>query len=129
MQKLYLPFKLFIGGPMGNGLQWFPWIHIDDIVGIYLQAIYNEKVNGSINAASPGIVTNKEFSKTLGKFLSRPALLPVPKIALRVISGELGNYVTDSQRISVDKILKLGYKFKFNNLHNSLKNIINDENK
>ena len=63
MQKLYLPFKLFIGGPMGNGLQWFPWIHIDDIVGIYLHAIDNEKVSGAINAASPGIVTNKRICK------------------------------------------------------------------
>ena len=123
MQKLYLPFKLFIGGPMGNGRQWFPWIHIDDIVGIYMHAIDNLNVNGAVNAASPGIVTNKEFSKTLGKVLSRPALLPVPKFALRIISGELGNYITDSQRISAEKILTSGYKFKFENLEEALRDL------
>ena len=120
LKKMLPIFKLFLGGYLGNGKQWFPWIHIDDIVGIYLHAIDNANINGAVNAASPGIVTNKEFSKTLGKVLRRPALLPVPKIALRIISGELGNYVTDSQRISVDKILNSGYKFKFENLEEAL---------
>jgi len=129
LKQLLLPFKLFIGGHLGNGRQWFPWIHVDDIVGIYLHSIDNETVSGSINAASPGIVTNKEFSKTLGKVLTRPALFPVPKITLKIISGELGNYITDSQRISVEKIIEAGYEFKFKTLENSLKKIINKANK
>lgn len=128
MKKLVPSFKMFLGGWLGNGKQWFPWIHIDDIIGIYLHAIDNESADGglndAVNAASPGIVANKEFSKTLGKVLSRPALLPVPKIALRIISGELGSYVTDSQRISVDKILNSGYKFKFENLEVALRNLL-----
>ncbi len=66
MKKLIPSFKLFLGGWLGNGKQWFPWIHIDDIVGIYLHAIDNANINGAVNAASPGIVTNKEFSKTAG---------------------------------------------------------------
>jgi len=120
-----LPFKLFVGGPLGNGKQWVPWLHIDDIVGMYLHAIDNENVNGAINASSPGIVQMKEFAKTLGKVLNRPALFPIPKIALRIISGELGNYVTNSQRISVDKILISDYKFKFENLSDALNNLCN----
>ena len=124
LKKMLPTFKLFLGGYLGNGKQWFPWIHIDDIVGIYLHAIDNANINGAVNAASPGIVTNKEFSKTLGKVLNRPALLPVPKIALRIVSGELGNYVTDSQRISVDKILNSGYKFKFENLEEALRALL-----
>ncbi len=115
---------MFLGGWLGNGRQWFPWIHIDDIIGIYLHAIDNSNINGAINAASPGIVTNKEFSKTLGKFLKRPAAFPVPKLALRIFSGELGNYIIDSQRISVDKILNSGYNFKFRNLDEALMDIL-----
>jgi len=124
LKKLLPTFKLFLGGYLGNGRQWFPWIHIEDVVEIYMHAIDNANINGAINAASPEIVTNKVFSKTLGKVVNRPALLPVPKIALRIISGELGNYVTDSQRINVDKILNSGYKFKFKNLEKALRDIL-----
>ena len=66
LKQLILPFKLFIGGPLGNGKQWFPWIHIDDIIGIYLHAIDNENLSGAVNVASPGIVRMKEFAKTFG---------------------------------------------------------------
>jgi uncharacterized protein (TIGR01777 family) len=124
MKKLIPSFKLFLGGWLGNGKQWFPWIHIDDIVGIYLHAIDNEKLSGAVNAASPEIVTNKEFSKTIGKVLRKPALFPIPKVALRIVSGELGNYIADSQRISVDKILNVGYKFKFENLEAALGDLL-----
>jgi uncharacterized protein (TIGR01777 family) len=124
LKKMLLPFKLFIGGPLGSGRQWFPWIHIDDIVGIYLQAIDNENMSGAINGASPGIVTMKEFAKTLGKVLRRPSLFPVPKIAMKIVAGEVANYAVMSQRTSVDKILKAGYKFKFENLEEALSNLL-----
>lgn len=124
LKKMLPTFKLFLGGYLGSGKQWFPWIHIDDIVGIYLKAIDDEKISGAVNAASPAIVTNKEFSKTLGKVLYRPALFSIPKIALRIISGELGIYVTDSQRTSVEKILSSGYKFKFEILEEALRDLL-----
>ncbi|MBT8379485.1 MAG: TIGR01777 family oxidoreductase [Ignavibacteria bacterium] len=124
MKKLIPSFKMFLGGYLGNGRQWFPWIHIKDIAGIYLHAIDNDSLNGSVNGASPGIVTNKEFSKMLGKVLNRPALFPIPKIALRIVSGELGNYVADSQRVSMDKILRSGYNFKFENLEEALRDLL-----
>jgi hypothetical protein len=129
LTQMLLPFKLFIGGPLGNGRQWFPWIHIDDIVGIYLHAIDNPNVTGAINGTAPGIVTMKQFAKTLGKNLSRPSLFPVPKFALKIAVGELGEYAVMSQRTSVEKIIKSGYKFKFENLENSLNKIINETNK
>ena len=129
LKQMLLPFRLFIGGPLGNGRQWFPWIHIDDIVGIYLHAIDNQNVTGAINGASPGIVRMNEFAKALGKVLKRPSLFPIPKFAIKLVAGELGEFAVMSQRTSVDKILRAGYEFKFNNLENSLKNIINDESK
>ena len=124
LKQMLLPFKLFIGGPLGNGRQWFPWIHVDDIVGIYLHAIDNLKVTGAINGASPGIVTMKEFAKQFGKVLNRPSLFPVPKFALKLVAGELGEYAVMSQRTSVEKILNAGYKFKFENLKEALRDIL-----
>lgn len=124
LKQMLLPFKLFIGGPLGNGRQWFPWIHIDDIVGIYLHAIDNPNVTGAINGTAPGIVRMKEFAKTLGKNLSRPSLFPVPKFALKLVIGELADYAVMSQRTSVDKILSAGYEFKFENLQGALKDLL-----
>lgn len=124
LKQMLLPFQLFIGGPLGNGRQWFPWIHIDDIVGIYLRAIDNENISGTINGTSPGIVTMKQFAKTLGKFLGRPSLFPVPKFALKIAVGELGDYAVMSQRTSVEKIIKAGYNFKFDRLENALYSLL-----
>ena len=124
LKQMLLPFKLFIGGPLGNGRQWFSWIHIDDIVGIYLQAIDNENLNGPVNAASPGIVRMNEFAKTLGKVLMRPSIFPVPKFVMKIAAGEVADYAVMSQRINVDKILKVGYKFKFEILEEALRKLL-----
>ncbi len=119
--KQMLPtFKFFIGGPLGNGKQWSSWLHIDDIVGIYLQALDNQQLQGAINAASPNPVRMKEFAKTLGKVLKRPSLFPVPQFALKIVVGEAAEVVTASQRINSKKVLDSGYKFKFEKLEFAL---------
>ena len=89
LKQLLTPFKLFVGGHLGNGKQWFPWIHIDDLVSVFIHAINNESIRGPINCTAPGIVTMKEFAKTLGRVLNRPALVPVPRAALKIIIGEI----------------------------------------
>lgn len=123
--KQMLPaFKFFIGGPLGNGKQWSSWLHIDDIVGIYLQALDNQQLQGAINAASPNPVRMKEFAKTLGKVLKRPTLFPVPQFALKIVVGEAAEVVTASQRIDANKILDSGYKFKFDKLELALKDLL-----
>jgi uncharacterized protein (TIGR01777 family) len=128
LKQMIPTFKLFLGGYLGNGKQWFPWIHIDDIVGIYIHAIDNEsaegELSGAVNATSPGIVRMKEFAKKLGKVLNRPVLFPIPIIAVKILKGELGNYATDSQRITVDKLLQTGYKFKFENIEDALRDLL-----
>ena len=124
LKQLYLPYKLFVGGPLGNGRQWFPWIQIDDIVGIYLQAIDNGGLTGAINAASPGIVRMNEFARTFGKVLHRPSLSNIPKIAMKIVAGEVADYAVMSQRISANKILNAGYKFKFENLEEALRDLL-----
>lgn len=124
LKRMLLPFKLFIGGPLGNGKQWFPWIHIDDIVGVYFHAIENQNISGAVNAASPNICTMKEFANTLGKVLHRPTLFPVPEFALKIAIGEAGKVVLMSQRVIVNKLLESGYKFKFENLEEALRNLL-----
>lgn len=124
LKKMLLPFKLFVGGPLGNGKQWFPWIHIDDIVGVYFHALENQNLSGAVNAASPNICTMKEFAKTLGKVLNRPSLFPVPEFALKIAIGEAGKVVLMSQRVKVNKLLDSGYKFKFENLEEALRNLL-----
>jgi uncharacterized protein (TIGR01777 family) len=124
MKQMLPAFKMFLGGYLGNGKQWFPWIHIDDIVGIYLYAVENVTLDGAVNAASPGIVRMKEFAKTLGKVLNRPALFPIPKLAIKILKGELGNYVTDSQKVIPNKLMQNGYNFKFEKLEDALENLL-----
>lgn len=124
LKQMLLPFKLFIGGSLGSGKQWFPWLHIDDIINIYIHAIDNENISGPINAASPNIVRMKEFAKTLGKVLKRPSLFPVPEFVLRIVVGEAAGTVVSGQRINVDKLMKSGYEFKFINLGEALKDLL-----
>ena len=123
--KQMLPaFKLFVGGPLGNGKQWSSWLHTDDIVGIYLHAIDNKNISGAVNATTPNPVRMKEFANTVGKVLKRPSLFPVPRLILRLVVGEAAEVVTASQRINSKKLLDSGYKFKFENLEDALRDLL-----
>ena len=124
LKQLYLPFKLFVGGPLAGGSQWFPWIHIDDIVGIYLHSIDNESIQGPINAASTGILRMKEFARIFGQVLNRLSIFPIPKLAMKIVAGEVADYAVMSQRTSVEKIIDAGYKFKFENLEKALNELL-----
>jgi uncharacterized protein (TIGR01777 family) len=124
LKQFLIPFKLFIGGPLGNGNQWFPWIHIDDLLNILVYTLNNESLKRSVNSVSPGIVKMKDFASTLGNVLHRPSLFPVPKLLLRIIAGEIADSIVSGQRISVDKLLKSGFDFKFDNLTDALKDLL-----
>ena len=124
LKQMLLAFKLFVGGPLGNGKQWSSWLHIDDIVGIYLFAIDNKNLSGAVNAASPNPVRMNEFANTLGKVLKRPSLFPVPNFILRLVVGEAAEVVTASQRINSKKLLDSGYKFKFENIEDALRDLL-----
>jgi uncharacterized protein (TIGR01777 family) len=122
LKQLLLPFRLGLGGPIAGGDQYLPWIQIDDEVGILLWALDNEQVTGTINAASPEAVTNREFTKTLGRVLSRPAVLPVPKLALgAVFGGELAETVAGGQRVVPRRAEDLGYEFRYPTLEPALR--------
>jgi uncharacterized protein (TIGR01777 family) len=113
LQKMLPPFKLGVGGPLGSGRQWFPWIHIDDIVGIIRHAILTSSLAGPVNGAAPQAVNNAEFTRELGRVLHRPAFLPVPEVALRLLMGEMSEVLFVSQRVVPEAALASGYEFKF----------------
>ena len=110
LAEMLTPFKLGVGGPLGNGSQYFPWVHIDDLVGIILHSINTSNVSGVLNAAAPGIVTNKQWTAALAKQLHRPAFLPVPKFALRLAIGEFADSLFFSQNVKPDAALAAGYQ-------------------
>lgn len=111
LKKMLPPFRLGAGGPVAGGKQWMPWIHIDDVVGIYLRALDDASWSGPFNAAAPEPVTNRAFSKELGRALHRPAFSPVPGLALKVLYGEMAIIVTTGQRAVPDRALAGGYEF------------------
>ena len=113
-----------LGGPLGDGRQWFPWIHIQDIVGIYVSSIENEVFRGPVNACSPGRVRNKEFSDTLARILKRPSFIRIPKWAVRIAFDGLADFVLASQKVTPMKITGLGYSFLFPDLSGALTDLL-----
>jgi len=121
LSKMLLPFKLGGGGPVAGGAQYMPWIHVDDVVDIYLAAIDNTTWSGAVNATAPEPVTNKAFSKALGRALHRPAVAPIPGAAIRLLYGDMAEIVTKGQRVIPRRTLDLGYSFQHPDLHEALR--------
>ncbi len=113
LAKMVPPFKMFVGGPLGSGKQYMPWIHIEDEVGLLLFLIENEKARGAFNATAPNPVTMEEFAKALGEVLNRPSWVSVPPSALALITGEMADMLLTGQRAVPDAATKLGYTFKY----------------
>jgi uncharacterized protein len=122
LKRLLLPFRLGLGGPIAGGDQYLPWIHIDDEVGILLWALDGDEISGVVNAAAPEQVTNRQFSKALGRTLGRPAVVRVPKLALGAVVGrELAETVAGGQRVVPRRTEDLGYEFRYARLEPALR--------
>jgi uncharacterized protein (TIGR01777 family) len=117
-------FKAGIGGPVAGGKQYMPWIHLDDLVGIYLKALDDESWSGAFNGSAPEPVTNKAFSKTLGKVLKRPAFAPVPAFAIKLLFGDMAEIVTEGQRAVPERALELGYAFQYTDVETALRSAL-----
>lgn len=124
MPKMLAPFRLGLGGKFGDGRQWMSWIHIDDLLRLLLFAVENQKVTGALNASSPRPVTNAEFTRTLAAALRRPAILPVPKIALKLVLGEMANLFFDSLRVLPEATEQAGFRFKQPKLAGALHSLL-----
>ncbi len=124
--KLMLPaFRLGLGGPLGNGKQWLPWVHVRDVAGMAVHAIETDALSGPVNTVAPHQVTNLEFSKTLGKELKRPALIPVPAFAMKLALNDLAKMVLSSQKVSAEKAKASGYQFLYPKLNLALRQVVN----
>ena len=124
LAKMLPPLRLGVGGPVAGGKQWMPWIHRDDEVGIMLAALDNEGWSGPVNASAPNPVTNKEFSKALGRALNRPAVAPVPALAIKLLYGEMASIVTTGVRMMPKRALELGYTFAHPELDEALRSAL-----
>lgn len=125
LKQLLTPFKLGVGGPLAGGSQYVSWVHIEDEVGILLWALDNEKVSGVVNSTAPHPVTNKVFSKALGRTIGRPAVLPIPGFTLDLMyGGEFGEVLRGGQRVMPRRALDLGYTFKHPELDEALRDLL-----
>ena len=112
LEQMSKPFKLGVGGPIGSGRQWVSWIHIDDLINIYLRAIDDGKLRGPLNGTGPVPVNNKQFSKSLAAALHRPCLAPVPPFALKLALGEVAQIITTGQRVVPRKLRRTDFRFQ-----------------
>ncbi|MGH8351730.1 MAG: TIGR01777 family oxidoreductase [Pseudomonas sp.] len=120
LSRLLLPFKLGLGGPIGNGRQWMPWIHIEDQIALIDFLLHRNEASGPYNACAPKPVRNREFAKALGSMLHRPAFMPMPAFALKVGLGELSLLLLGGQRATPVRLLKAGFTFQFTDLQAAL---------
>ncbi|MEA2186329.1 MAG: uncharacterized protein QOK16_1340 [Solirubrobacteraceae bacterium] len=124
LAKMLGPFKAGVGGPIAGGKQYMPWIHRDDLIGMYLAALDSPGFSGPLNAAAPEPVTNKDFSKALGKALHRPAAAPVPGFTIKLMYGEMAQIVLTGVRMVPGRAAELGYSFQHPDLDEALRDTL-----
>ena len=125
LAKMLTPFKMGMGGPLGSGNQYMPWVHIDDLVELMLFAAQHESINGPLNGVAPNPVTNREFTKTLGRALGRPTVMPaVPAFVLRTMVGDMAEMLLASQRVLPRVAVAEGFAFQFPDLEPALVDVL-----
>jgi uncharacterized protein len=125
LEQMAKPVRMFAGAPLGTGQQFVSWIHIDDVCGIFLKAVEDESMRGPYNVVAPEPVTNKQLTQAIASKLKKPLFLPpVPKIALKVILGEMADIVVTGSRVSPKKVLNAGYLFKYARVGHALDDLL-----
>ena len=124
LQRMLMPFRMGVGGRLGDGRQWMSWIHRDDVLGLVLAALATEGYRGPVNATAPAPVTNREFTHTLAGVVSRPAILPVPGFALHLVMGEMADMLLTGQRVLPKVAEAQAYEWKFPALAAALKDVV-----
>jgi hypothetical protein len=124
MAKMAPAFRLGLGGPLGSGRQWFPWIHLDDLIAAVLFLMENESVQGAYNFCAPEAVTNRTLAQTLGRVLHRPAFMPAPALVMRTVLGEFSSVLLGSQKAVPERLLQSGFEFRYATLEQALEAIL-----
>lgn len=122
--KMIPPFRMFAGGPIGSGHQWFSWIHLEDMVNLIIESIKNPEINGVLNATAPNPVRMTEFCNTLGEVMNRPSWLPVPKFALEALLGDAAIVVLEGQEVQPQRTLAYGFTYKYPTIKQALKEVL-----
>lgn len=123
--KMITPFKLFAGGPLGSGRQWFSWVHLDDVVNLIIKSLNSSEMEGVYNATAPNPVRMAELCQTLGKVINRPSWLPVPSFALEALLGDGAMVVLEGQQVLPKRTLESGFEYKYPNLQPAVSQILN----
>lgn len=121
---LVLPFRFFVGGSLGSGRQWYPWIHIEDEVGAIRFLIEKDDARGVYNLSAPNPLRNAEFSRVIGQVMGRPSLIPVPEFVFRLAFGEMATLVVDGQRAIPQRLEEMGYRFQFGEASVALRDLL-----
>lgn len=124
MQKVLPLFRLCVGGPLGNGRQWFPWIHMEDLLAALLFILKDEASHGPFNFCSPQPIRNSDFTQILGRVLKRPAFMQVPRFMLQIVMGEFSDTILNSQRVLPERLIRSGFQFKYPDMETALKKIV-----
>ena len=125
LAKMAMPIKLGFAAALGNGKQYLPWIHIEDLCGIFIKAVEDAQMNGAYNAVAPEQITNKEFTRALAKVFNKTLWIPnVPAFVLKLVFGKMAEILLQGSRVSSEKIQKVGYRFSFPHLNGALKNLL-----
>ena len=124
LAKMIPAFKSFVGGPIGSGNQWFPWMHLTDLMAAILFVCEHPQLKGPLNFCAPNPVTNRELAKTLGQVLGRPAIMPAPAFMVRTVLGEFGNVLLDSQRAIPAKLLSHGFEFQYPDIKSAIEEVV-----
>uniref|UniRef100_A0A7C4RHM2 TIGR01777 family protein n=1 Tax=Desulfatirhabdium butyrativorans TaxID=340467 RepID=A0A7C4RHM2_9BACT len=124
LEQMLTPFRFFVGGPLGNGRQWFSWIHMQDLIRAVLFCIETDTIQGPVNFVSPQPCTNRELVRTIGRILNRPSWMPAPAFALRLILGEFASVLLASQRAMPKRLLENGFLHHFPTIASALENLL-----
>lgn len=128
LAKMLPPFKLALGGPIGDGQQWMPWIHIDDMVALICHCLEDDSLAGPVNATAPNPVRNTEFTKQLGAALGRPAIFPMPAFMVKILFGQMGEeLLLQGQQVIPRKVQDSGFKFQYPLLTNTLSDLLKSQ--
>jgi uncharacterized protein (TIGR01777 family) len=123
IKKMKFPFLLGVGGTLGDGHQYMSWVHVQDLVNLIISSLKNDQYEGTINATSPDPVTNYEFTKTIGKVISRPTLFPVPKFVLNTLFGEMSSILLDDQHITSKKLADYHFEFQYPTIEAAIRDV------
>jgi hypothetical protein len=126
LEQMTLPFKFFMGGPVGSGRQWVSWIHMEDLCNAIVFCLDNTEIHGPVNFSAPEPVTNKELSQTIGKVLSRPSFIPAPAFMIKLVLGEFGSVILEGQRAIPKALLDHGFEFTYPDVESALRDILTD---